>query len=267
MKIAIITCFLTEGYMNINASHILSLIFQIQQKTNFDYNSILISVLLISTIITYYKLNYPFFFKRYFNPKHIIYLGNQEDYFFRSNLFSNANIFPLLIYSLVISFFSIYVFEDSDTELLKSIIELNLLQKWIVITLLFLFFVILRIIFIFLIFYFIDFSKKFKKIFILNFIRITINISFISITLSYILYEVLSFDIAYKFLILTKVIIVILRPLILYNFSQKLIQDKTTQIILLILFADLLPSIIVFDPIMLISFFDQILAYFDIANI
>ena len=126
---------------------------------------------------------------------------------------------------------------------------------------------ILRIIFIFLIFYFVDFSKKFKKIFILNFIRITINISFISIALSYILYEILSFDIAYKFLILTKVIIVILRPLILYNFSQKLIQDKTTQIILLILFADLLPSIIVFDPIMLISFFDQILAYFDIANI
>ena len=175
--------------------------FQIQQKPNFDYNSILISVFLISTIIAYYKLNYPFFFKRYFNPKHIIYLGNQEDYFFRSNLLSNSNIFPLLIYSLIISFFSIYIFEDSENQIIKSIIEFNLFQKWIVFTSLILFFIVTRILLIFLIFYFLEFSKKFKKIFILNFIRLTINISFISIAFSYIIYEVFSFDFASRIIV------------------------------------------------------------------
>ena len=64
-----------------------------------------------------------------------------------------------------------------------------------------------------------------------------------------------------------KAIIVIVRPLILYNFSQKIIQDNQKQIILLILFADFIPSVIVFDPMILVGFFDQILAYFDIANI
>ncbi len=241
--------------------------FQIQQKPNFDYNSILISVFLISTIITYYKLNYPFFFKRYFNPKHIIYLGNQEDYFFRSNLLSNSNIFPLLIYSLIISFFSIYIFEDSENQIIKSIIEFNLFQKWIVFTSLILFFIITRILLIFLIFYFLEFSKKFKKIFILNFIRLTININLISVAFSYIIYEVFSFDFAYSVFILMKGIIIIVRPLLLYNFSQKIIRDKQKQILLLIFFADILPSIIVFDPMILISFFDHALAYFDIANI
>ena len=253
--------------MNINSGHLLGLVFQIQQKTNFDYNSILISVFLISAIITYYKLNYPFFFKRYFNPKYIIYLGNQEDYFFRSNLLSNSNIFPLLIYSLIVSFFSIYVFEDSQIQIIKSIIEFNLFQKWIVFTFLILFFIVLRLFFISLIFYFLQFSQKFKKTFILTFIRLTINISFISIAFSYVIYELFSFDIAYDLFIFMKVIIVIVRPLILYNFSQKIIQDNQKQIILLILFADFIPSVIVFDPMILVGFFDQILAYFDIANI
>ena len=121
--------------------------------------------------------------------------------------------------------------------------------------------------FIFLIFYFLQFSQKFKKTFILTFIRLTINISFISIAFSYVIYELFSFDIAYDLFIFMKGIIVIVRPLILYNFSQKIIQDNQKQIILLILFADFIPSVIVFDPMILVGFFDQILAYFDIANI
>jgi len=58
-----------------------------------------------------------------------------------------SNFLPLIIYALVISFFSVYVFEDSNFIVLDSMGELNLFQKWIFFSLplgLFIFFRILK---------------------------------------------------------------------------------------------------------------------------
>lgn len=137
--------------------------FKHKKKSIYDYNSILLSVFIISLVLTYYKLNYPLFFKRYFNIKNILFLGSKEDFFYRSQLSSLSNILPLIIYALVISFFSVYVFDDSDFIVFDSIGQLNLFQKWIFFSLPLGLFIFFRILIIFVVTYFFNFSKKTKK--------------------------------------------------------------------------------------------------------
>ena len=267
MKIAIVTSLFTKWYMNIYPGHLLSFLLNIEKKISFDFNSMLLSVSIIFLIIIYYKLNYPFFFRRYFNPKHIFYLGNKEDYFFRSKIFDLSNIIPLIIYSLIFSFFSIYVLEDSKNQVLKSIMDYNLFEKWIVFSFLILMFLILRILFLFFTFYFFNLTMKFKKVFSLNFVRLTINLTFINMALSYMLYEMLTFEIAYSFFIFMKAAIVLLKPLILYSNLIKSYIGLRRQILLIIIFSDFIPSLIFFDPIALLYFSDQILEYLNITKI
>ena len=179
MKVAIMTSHFTEWNMYIDSCHLILSFVQTQKKSIYDYNSILLSVFIISVVLTYYKLNYPLFFKRYFNTKNILFLGSKEDFFYRSQLSSLSNILPLIIYALVISFFSVYVFDDSNFIVFDSIGQLNLFQKWIFFSLPLGLFIFFRILIIFVVTYFFNFSKKTKKIFILNFIRLTILLSFI----------------------------------------------------------------------------------------
>ena len=118
MKITIMTSFLTEGNMDIHTSHFMFFLIQIQKKSFYDYNSILLSFFIIALVITYYKINYPLFFKKYFHLKNVIYLGNQEDFFFRGQVFSFGNTIPILLYSIIISFFSVFVFEDANDRVI-----------------------------------------------------------------------------------------------------------------------------------------------------
>ena len=124
MKITVITSFLTERYMYINSSHTFLLTINLKDKSIYDFNSILLSAFIILLLIAYYKSNYPLFFKRYFNPKHIIYLGNKEDYFYRSDLFSFSNFFSHIFFNNF--FFTINVFEDSDNQIINELYAFSL---------------------------------------------------------------------------------------------------------------------------------------------
>ncbi len=266
MKITVITGFLTERYMYINSSHTFLLTINLKDKSIYDFNSILLSAFIILLLIAYYKANYPLFFKRYFNPKHIIYLGNKEDYFYRSDLFSFSNFIPVVIFSLIISFFTINVFEDSDNQIINELYAFSLFQKWIIFSIILFAFMIFRIIWLILLFYFIKRSEKVKKIFLLTFVRITISLSLINILISFILYEFISFEVAYPIFIFLKGLVVFLRPFILFGFLNKIYVDFKRELLIVILIGDLLPSIILFDPIKILSSTDFILAYFDNVN-
>ena len=266
MKITVITSFLTERYMYINSSHMLLLIMDLKDKSIYDFNSVLLSAFIILLLIAHYKSNYSLFFKRYFNPRHIIYLGNKEDYFYRSDLFSFSNIMPLFIFSLILSFFTINVFEDSDNQIIKELYGFSLFEKWTIFSVILFVFMVLRIFWIIFLFYFIKKMEKVKKIFLLTFVRVTISLSLINILISFILYEFISFDVAYPIFIFLKGIVVFLRPFILFSFLNKMFIDIKRQLLILIFFGDLLPSLILFDPIKIISGIDYILAYFEIAN-
>tara|TARA_B100001559_G_scaffold317563_1_gene323013 strand:- start:678 stop:1463 length:786 start_codon:yes stop_codon:yes gene_type:complete len=260
MEVTINTSFFAEWYMNVYPGHIIFLLSQL--KSNYDYNSILISVFIISVFLCYYKINAPFFFKKYFNLKHIIYLGNKEDFFYRSSLSSFPNIFPLVIYSLILSFFSIFVIIDSQNFLIKSINNWSILEQWISLSFFLLIFFYFRVFLILGIFLFFEFTNKYKKIYLLNFIRVTINISFINMAISYLAYESFSFDTGLGVFIVMKMLLVIIRPIILYNFSNKIISEKSSKIILLILLTDVIPSIVFFDPIFILNLFDVLLSFF-----
>ena len=246
--------------MNVYPGHIIFLLSQL--KSNYDYNSILISVFIISVFLCYYKINAPFFFKKYFNLKHIIYLGNKEDFFYRSSLSSFPNIFPLVIYSLILSFFSIFVIIDSQNFLIKSINNWSIIEQWISLSFFLLIFFYFRVFLILGFFLFFEFTNKYKKIYLLNFIRVTINISFINMAISYLAYESFSFDTGLGVFIVMKMLLVIIRPIILYNFSNKIISEKSSKIILLILLTDVIPSIVFFDPIFILNLFDVLLSFF-----
>ena len=266
MEITVITGFLTERYMYINSSHIFLLVMDIKDRSIYDFNSVLLSVFLILLLIAHYKSNYSLFFKRYFNPSHIIYLGNKEDYFYRSDFFSFSNIMPLFIYSLILSFFTINVFEDSDNQIIKQLYEFSIFQKWTIFSIILFVFMVLRIFWIIFLFNFIKKMEKVKKIFLLTFIRVTISLSLINILISFILYEFVSFEVAYPIFIFLKGLVVLLRPFILFGFLNKIFVDLKRQLLILIFFGDLLPSIILFDPIKILYGIDYILAYLEIAN-
>ena len=123
-----------------------------------------------------------------------------------------------------------------------------------------------RIFWLILFFYFIKKTEKLKKIFLLTFIRVTISLSLVNIFISFILYEFISFEVAYPIFIFLKGFVVFLRPFILFTFLNKIFVDIKKELVILILFGDLLPSIILFDPIIILSSIDYILAYFEIAN-
>ena len=233
--------------------------FQIQKKPIYDYNSILLSFFIISILIAYYKLNYPLFFKKYFNIKSVLYLGNQEDFFFRSELLSFGNIIPLILYSIIISFFSVFVFEDGNTLILDSANNFTVFQKWILFSFPFLGLIIFRIFFILVVIKFFSISIKFKKIFLLNFLRLTILLSLLNVFTSYLIYAVSSFDLAFNFLSIFKLIIIFLRPLVLYFYFKSFAPDIKSKIGIIIVISDLIPSLLLFDSLMLIDLFNYII--------
>jgi len=260
------TSHFTEWNMYIDSWHLLLSFIQTQKKSIYDYNSILLSVFIISLVLTYYKINYPLFFKRYFNIKNIVFLGSKEDFFYRSHFFSLANMIPLFIYSLVISFFTIYVFEDSNFIVFDSIGKFNLFQKWILFLFPLILFISFRIIIIFIVTYIFNFSNQIKNIFLLNFLRLTIILSFVNVFFSYILYELFSFQVAYNFFTAMKLLVVIIRPLILFNHLNKIFTEKRSNLLLVILIAGFIPSVLFFDIVLIVDFFDELLAYLDLAN-
>ncbi len=80
--------------------------------------------------------------------------------------------------------------------------------------------------------------------------------------ISYLVYEAFSFNTGLGTFIFLKMLLVILRPIILYNFSNKIISEKSSKIILLILLTDVIPSLVFFDPIFILNLFDQLLNFF-----
>ena len=96
----------------------------------------------------------------------------------------------------------------------------------------------------------------------MNFIRVTINISFINMLISYLAYVVFSFDMGFSVFIFMKIILLISRPVILYNFSIKIISEKPSKIILLVFLADVIPSLLFFDPLFILNLFDDLLNFF-----
>lgn len=246
--------------MYIDTSHLFLSFIQIQKKSIYDYNSILLSVFIISILIAYYKLNYPLFFKKYFNLKSVLYLGNKEDFFFRSEFFSFGNIIPLILYSIIISFFSVFVFEDDNTLLIDSANNFTIFQKWILFSFPFLGLIIFRIIFILIVLRFFSISIKFKKIYLLNFLRLTILLSLLNVFTSYLIYEVSSFELAFNSLSVFKLIIIFLRPLVLYFYFKGFASYTKSKIGTIIIISDLIPSLLLFDSLMLIDLFNYIIS-------
>ncbi len=63
-----------------------------------------------------------------------------------------------------------------------------------------------------------------------------------------------------------KLIVIFIRPLILFNHLNKISTQKSSNLILVILIAGLLPSVLFFDIVLIVDFFDNLLAYTDLAN-
>ena len=245
--------------MNIDSRHIDFLILQL--KTSYDYNSILVSIVIISFLLIYYKNRSPFFFKKYFNPNYIIYMGNQEDFFYRNSLLSFQNIFPIFLYSVVMSFFFSFIITDSKNIIFRVFDNIYFLRLWFFLSIFIFLFYYTRILIIYLFLLFNKFSNKFNKIYVINFIRLTLNISLIAILINLLSYLLLSFDLAFSIFIISKTILIILRPLMLYIFSIKVLSGKKVKVIFLILLSDVVPSIIFFDSLYNLNYVEIILNY------
>ena len=203
----------------------------------------MIFVVIITFVFTYYKTNYPFFFKKYFHLKYILYSSYEEDYLYRFSLFSFVHIIPIIIYALIISFFYVYVFSKDEISTFLIEFKFSLLLGWIISFFICLFYILLRIFLIKLFFLFFSETKIFKNIFLINFIRITIFFSLITIFFSYIFYSLFSFDIAHLFFIFLGIFIILLRPILLFYNTNKIYSSGSTKFIFFILFSDLLPTL------------------------
>ena len=188
-------------------------------------------------------------------------MGNQEDFFYRNSLLSFQNIFPIFLYSVVMSFFFSFIITDSKNIIFRIFDNTYFLRLWFFLSIFIFLFSYTRILIIYLFLLFNKFSNKFKKIYVINFIRLTLNISLIAILINLLSYLVLSFDLAFFIFTISKTILIILRPLMLYFFSMKVISGKKVKVIFLILLSDVVPSIIFFDSIYIMKYVEIILNY------
>ena len=103
-------------------------------------------------------------------------------------------------------------------------------------------------------------SIKFKKIYLLNFLRLTILFSVLNVFTSYLIYEVSSFELAFNFLSVFKLIVIFLRPLILYFYFKGFAPDIKSKIGTIIIISDFIPSLLLFDSMMLIDLFNYLIS-------
>jgi len=96
----------------------------------------------------------------------------------------------------------------------------------------------------------------------LNFLRLTIILSVINVFVSFIVYEFTSFTFAFSFLNVLKLIIIFVRPVILYSYFKKISVDSSSKIIYLIIIADIIPSLLLYDNLLLIDFFKYLIGLF-----
>jgi len=230
-------------------------------KSTYDFDTIFISILLIAFIFTYYKTNYSFFFKKYFYLRQILNTSYREDFLYRSSLLSASNLIPLIIYSLVLSFFYVYVFEIDLSNPLFTKFQFSTLVDWIIIFFIHLAFIFLRIFIIKLFFLFTNENYSFKIIFLLNFIRITIYFSILNVIISYSVYQFFSYEVAYSLFVILKVIIIIIRPIILFFGTNKFHNLATKNFVIFIFFVDFLTSVLFFNTFLFFDFLEFFISY------
>ena len=63
-----------------------------------------------------------------------------------------------------------------------------------------------------------------------------------------------------------KLFVIFIRPAILFNYMFKTSLENRSRLFLLVLISDFIPSVLLFDIVLLVDFFDYLLAYLDIAN-
>ena len=137
--------------------------------------------------------------------------------------------------------FYVHIFAKDEISTFLIDFEFSLFVVWIILFFLYLFYIPLRILIIKSFFLFINEVEKFKIIFLINFIRITIFFSLINIFVSYLVYTLFSFDIAYSFFIFLGLFIILLRPILLFYNTKKFYTSGNTKFIFFILFSDFLP--------------------------
>ena len=261
MKVAIITSLFTEWDMNIYSCHLFFYLLQILDKSTYDFDTIFISVLLIIFIFTYYKTNYPFFFKKYFYLRQILNTSYTEDFFYRSSLISFSNLIPLIIYSLVLSFSYVYVFEIAVSSTLFTKFQFISLVDWLIVFFMHLVFILLRIFIIKLFFLFTSETHSFKMIFLLNFIRITIYFSILNVIISYFVFQFFSYEVGFSFFIILKTIIIIIRPIILFYGTNKFHNLSTLNFVLFIFIVDFLASFLFFNSFLFFEYLEILISY------
>tara|TARA_B110000438_G_scaffold108061_1_gene106139 strand:+ start:22215 stop:23012 length:798 start_codon:yes stop_codon:yes gene_type:complete len=261
MKVAIITSLFTEWDMNIYSCHLYFYLIQILDKSTYDFDTIFVSVLLIIFIFTYYKTNYPFFFKKYFYLRQILNTSYTEDFLYRSSLISFSNLIPIIIYSLVLSFSYVYVFEIAVSRTLFDQLQFSILLDWTIVFILHLIFIFLRIFIIKLFFLFTRETQSFKIIFLLNFIRITIYFSISNVVISYFVYQFFSYEAAFSLFVILKTIIIIIRPFILFFGTNKFNNLSTQNFVLFIFVADFLISLLFFNPFFFFEYLEILISY------
>lgn len=63
-----------------------------------------------------------------------------------------------------------------------------------------------------------------------------------------------------------KLFVIFIRPFVLYNYMYKTSSEKRSNLLLVILICDFIPSVLLFDIISIVNIFDYLLAYLDFAN-
>ena len=71
-----------------------------------------------------------------------------------------------------------------------------------------------------------------------------------------------NFTFAFNFLNVLKLIIILVRPIILYSYFKKISIDSHSKIIYLIIIADIIPSLLLYDNLLLIDFFKYLIGLF-----
>ena len=80
--------------------------------------------------------------------------------------------------------------------------------------------------------------------------------------ISYIIYQISSIDLAFDFLTIVKLIIIFIRPIILFNYFKNFAPEVKSKILVILIISDIIPSLLLFDSLMLIDLFNYLISLF-----
>ena len=261
IEITIVTFFFTERNMDIYTSHLIQLTidsaFNVKLKPIYDYDILLLMIIIICLLTIYYKENFYKFYDKYTDANFFYFNQMGDDFFYKKNIYSITTIIPIVIISLVLSLSVTYIVKDVYLSSYFGQYGISEFFTWVILSFLICLYTYTRLWTFLILGKIFRLTKKIINIISFDFLRVTIFLSFFNIVIFFISYIIFDFEFSQKLFEINLYLIVIYRCIYFFFRIKKIQYVNDFRLIIYILIAELFMSFMT-----LIFGYDQLRSFY-----